>query len=70
MKVINRKARFDYEVGERVEAGIELRGPEVKSAKLGQVDLGGSHIKIQNAKCKTTMQNSKLKSFKKILNNF
>ena len=53
VKVINRKARFDYEVGERVEAGIELRGPEVKSAKLGQVDLGGSHIKIQNAKFKS-----------------
>ena len=46
MKVINRKARFDYEMGERVEAGIVLTGPEVKSAKNGQVDLGNSFCKI------------------------
>ena len=39
MKVINKKARFDYELGERIEAGIELTGAEVKSAKLGQVDI-------------------------------
>ncbi len=52
MKVVNRKAKFDYEIGEKVEAGIELKGPEVKSAKLGQVDLGGAHIKIQNSKFK------------------
>jgi len=46
MKVINRKAHFDYELGERVEAGMVLTGSEVKSAKLGQVDLAGSTCKI------------------------
>lgn len=52
MKIINKKASFDYEVKERIEAGIQLFGPEVKSAKLGQVDFGGAHVKIQNTKFK------------------
>jgi SsrA-binding protein len=47
MKVINQKARFDYELGERMEAGIELLGAEVKSTKLGQVDMGNSYVKFR-----------------------
>ena len=47
MKVTNKKAKFDYEVGERVEAGIELTGAEVKSAKLGQVDMTGAQVRFK-----------------------
>lgn len=50
MKIVNRKARFDYEIKETVEAGIQLLGSEVKSVKLGQVDLGSSHVKITSQK--------------------
>lgn len=50
MKIINRKARFNYELGERIEAGIVLTGAEVKSVKLGQADLGNAYVKIQNSK--------------------
>ncbi len=50
MKVINKKAKFDYEIGERTEAGIELTGAEVKSAKLGQIDFGNARIKMQISK--------------------
>lgn len=41
VKVIaqNRKARHDYFVEETYEAGIELRGTEVKSIRLGQCNL-------------------------------
>ena len=46
MKIINRKAHFEYELGERVEAGIKLTGPEVKSARLGQIAMDGAHVKI------------------------
>lgn len=35
----NKKARFDYELLETYEAGIELAGPEVKSVKLGHVSI-------------------------------
>ncbi|MEK7447261.1 MAG: SsrA-binding protein SmpB [Patescibacteria group bacterium] len=41
MKVIatNKKARFDYEILDTYEAGIVLRGPEVKSVKAGQISI-------------------------------
>jgi SsrA-binding protein len=35
----NRKARFDYSVKETVEAGIVLKGPEVKSLRHGRATL-------------------------------
>lgn len=46
MKIINKKARFDYEIKEVIEAGIQLSGAEVKAAKLGQVAMDGAHAKI------------------------
>lgn len=38
----NKKARFDYEILERFEAGIELVGVEVKSLRTRSVSLDGS----------------------------
>jgi SsrA-binding protein len=35
----NRKARFDYTIKETVEAGIVLKGPEVKSLRHGRAQL-------------------------------
>ena len=43
----NRKARFDYEVLEKYEAGIELLGSEVKSVRGGQMSLDGSFVIIR-----------------------
>jgi SsrA-binding protein len=43
----NRRARFDYEVSENYEAGIELRGYEVKSVKNGQFQIAGSRVLIR-----------------------
>lgn len=43
----NKKARFNYEILEKYEAGIELLGFEVKSLKNGQGSLEGSHITIR-----------------------
>jgi len=42
-----RKARFNYEILETFEAGIELSGFEVKSLKKGQGSLDGSHVVIR-----------------------
>ena len=47
MKVVNKKAHFDYELGERYEAGIQLTGPEAKSTVLGQVDMGAASVKLK-----------------------
>lgn len=45
MKVVsNRRARFDYEITETVEAGLRLTGPEVKSCRAGQVQFSGAYV--------------------------
>jgi SsrA-binding protein len=44
----NRRARFEYELLERVEAGVVLTGSEVKSARDGQVQLGQAYADIRN----------------------
>ena len=47
----NRRARFDYEILERFEAGIELKGYEVKSVKNGYMNLSGSYAIIRDGTC-------------------
>ncbi len=44
----NKKARFDYEIIETYEAGLELKGSEVKSLRLGNVNLKDSYIAFVN----------------------
>ncbi len=44
----NKRAYFDYEILETYEAGIELRGYEVKSIKTGRINLAGSYVVIKN----------------------
>ena len=48
MKVLaeNKKAYFNYEILEKFEAGISLIGQEVKSIKLGHINLAGSYVII------------------------
>jgi SsrA-binding protein len=45
----NRKARFNYEILEKYEAGIELLGSEVKSVRGGQMSLEGSFVIIRGS---------------------
>jgi SsrA-binding protein len=47
-KIINRRARYDYQLLEKFEAGIVLAGPEVKSVKAGHMSLKESFVRIQN----------------------
>ena len=46
MKLINKKARFHYNLLERIEAGISLNGGEAKAVRLGHVNLSNSFAKI------------------------
>lgn len=46
MKIINKRANFDYVLHEHFEAGVNLTGAEVKAIKLGHADLTGSHVRI------------------------
>ena len=45
---VNKRARFEYHIEERFEAGIVLLGPEVKSARAGRVNLKEAYCKIRN----------------------
>jgi SsrA-binding protein len=44
----NRKARHDYEITDSIEAGIELRGSEVKSIREGKVSLAEAYAVVEN----------------------
>lgn len=44
----NRKARFNYEIEERFEAGIVLEGWEVKAIRAGQVQLTDGYVVIRD----------------------
>lgn len=44
----NKKARFEYEILETYEAGIVLKGTEVKSLRLGKANINDAFAKIQN----------------------
>lgn len=46
MRIGNRRAYHDYQLLEKIEAGLELTGPEVKSVKEGHLSLEGSFVKI------------------------
>lgn len=49
MKTIieNKKAYFKYQILEKFEAGISLIGQEVKSIKLGRINLAGSYVVLK-----------------------
>ena len=44
----NKRARFDYEVIESMEAGVSLKGTEVKSLRDGQANLKDSYGRIRD----------------------
>lgn len=46
MKIFNKKATFEYEILERLEAGVSLTGAEVKSVKGGHAQLTGAFVRI------------------------
>ncbi len=45
---VNRKAYHDYHIQESLEAGIVLKGSEIKSIRAGKVNLSDSYAKPQN----------------------
>ena len=48
MEILNRKARFEYFIEDEIEAGIVLTGTEIKSIRLGKVNIGDSYAIIRN----------------------
>lgn len=48
MEIINRSARFDYFIEDTYEAGIVLKGTEIKSIRGGKVNIKDSYAIIRN----------------------
>jgi SsrA-binding protein len=44
----NRRARFEYELLDRFEAGLVLLGPEVKSLRAGKANLSDAYAVVRN----------------------
>ena len=59
----NKKARFDYEISDTYVCGIVLSGHEAKSAKMGRMDLSGSHAVVRGGEA--YLLNSSIHSFQK-----
>ncbi|MFO0973068.1 MAG: SsrA-binding protein SmpB [Phycisphaerae bacterium] len=47
-RIVNKRAAFEYHLFDRVEAGIELKGTEVKSLRAGQVSLAEAYARIRD----------------------
>ncbi len=52
MKIVatNRKATFEYFILDKYEAGIKLTGTEIKSVRLGQININDAYVIIRNNK--------------------
>lgn len=48
MIIFNKRAKFKYEILEKVEVGIVLRGAEIKSLRAGRVELNESFARIKD----------------------
>jgi SsrA-binding protein len=46
--ILNRKALRDFHILERFEAGVELKGSEVKSVRAGKANIGDAFARIEN----------------------
>src|SRR3989344_5257032 len=64
MKVVarNKRARFDYEILEELEAGMILTGQEVKSVRAGNADLKGAYVSFLGGK--PILKNSTIQPYK------
>jgi len=47
MEIVNRKARFNYFILEEIEAGIELKGTEIKSIRKGSANFDDAYARIR-----------------------
>ena len=48
MEIINRKAKFNYQIFDTVEAGIVLTGTEIKSLRLGKANIRDSYVRVKD----------------------
>lgn len=47
-RITNRRARFDYELGDGLVAGLQLTGAETKSLRMGHGHLQGAYVTVKD----------------------
>ena len=48
---VNRKARHDFFIEDKYEAGISLCGTEVKSVRMSKLNIKDAYVQVKNAEC-------------------
>ena len=46
---LNKRARFEYHIDQRYEAGIALQGWELKALRAGRINFGESYATVKNS---------------------
>lgn len=46
--ITNRRARYDYELGDELVVGLTLSGPEVRAARDGHIQLKGAFVSLKD----------------------
>jgi len=47
-RIVNRRAKFDYELGDSFVVGIQLTGAETKALRMGHGQLRGSYVNVKD----------------------
>jgi SsrA-binding protein len=47
-RIVNRRARFDYELGDFLVVGLSLTGAETKALRMGHGQLGGAYVTVKD----------------------
>lgn len=61
-RLVNKKARFEFEILEQTEAGIVLKGTEVKSLRLGDAEIGDAYARVEAGQA--TLHNFQIQPYK------
>ena len=48
MEIVNRKAKYNYQIFDTIESGIVLTGTEIKSLRLGKANIRDSYVRVKN----------------------
>jgi SsrA-binding protein len=48
-RIVNRRAKFDYELGDSLVAGLQLTGAETKALRMGHGQLRGAYVTVKDS---------------------
>lgn len=60
--VVNRRARFDYDIHDEFKVGVVLTGPQVRSVRDGRASLRGAFVTVKDGELWLTNSSFTLKS--------